>query len=172
MHWKEKESNNMLRLIFGLFLTIISFQLKAHDIHSSVLEVEWNEDSTRLECAVRVFTDDLETASSDKVGYPVKLFQDSTDQRDTSAVYVYIKSQIRLTGAANRYWFLGLEEVKMATCIYFEIEIEPLRDTGKYFLINNILLDWFKDQQNIIHIGNGDDRRSDLIEEKDVKVKI
>jgi hypothetical protein len=50
------------RLVLLLLVIGLNVGLSAHNLHLSVLEIKWNSDTTKLECALKVFTDDIQVS--------------------------------------------------------------------------------------------------------------
>jgi hypothetical protein len=155
---------------FHFLLLLVCGLLAAHtrhDFHTSVTRMDFNPTEKSFEISIRVFTDDLERAlSDDNKGQKFTL----TDQdKNDAAVERYIRKHFALISPQNLkkpYAYIGKEREADATWIYVEIPFkEPL---SGFSLQNDVLLDTFDDQTNLVNIKYLAQRKS-YIFKKDEK---
>ncbi|MBC7891498.1 MAG: hypothetical protein H7Y12_04720, partial [Sphingobacteriaceae bacterium] len=140
-----------------LFLLPSAFQ--RHDFHTSLTEIQVNAKEKTLEVTLRVFTDDLEKVLT-KAAAGQKIHLVVNDRHDPS-IDRYVKEHFLLTNAkgerkALRY--LGKEFESDATWIYLEIPFAEALTGAK--LQNDILLDLFDDQTNLVNLLGTGERKS------------
>lgn len=160
------------RLVLLLLVIGLNVGLSAHNLHLSVLEIQWNKDATKLECALKVFTDDIQ----------VSIANVQLDSRWENKNYLtvqkartvqYLSNSLLFEAPGNSSLNLIGEEVEgIVTWYYFELElhysqrmIDKERPSKNVLeLENRLLLDQFDDQENIVHVIEGDEKESFLLD--------
>ena len=128
---------------------------KTHDIHISVCELRWNEVSGAFEVSIKIFIDDLEFALS-KEGAPglfIGTAKEIKEANEYIAAYLRKHFIIDIDGKRLTPDFLGKEisEDFLAVWCYVEFPAQVSR-ASKCILSNDILLDLYADQRNIMDI--------------------
>jgi len=160
MKWKKPRVGSVVKAV--ILTVFLSFFLpswvsagKTHDIHISVCELRWNEDSGAFEVSIKIFIDDLELALS-KEGAP-GLFIGTPEERKEANEYIagYLLKHFSIDIDGKRLTpdFLGKEisEDFLAVWCYVEFPAQVSR-AAKCTLSNDILLDLYDDQRNIMDI--------------------
>jgi len=143
---------------FGLPLTIylffISFlngiQTNTHKFYVSTTTVEFKSEAKTIEIISQVFTDD----------------------RIDALIANYFKQTLQFSskGELLDYVFLGKEYKNDITKCYIELQLAEVPDNIE--LYNGLFLSLFKEQQNIIHFKNADQRKSYLLHQKKPRVSL
>lgn len=126
-----------------------------HDIHISVCELRWNEESGVFEVSIKIFIDDLELALT-KMGAPGLFI--GTPKEDPYAndfIADYLRKHLTITIEHEKLIpvFLGkeLSDDFQAEWCYIEIPAEVSRGQ-KCTLSNDVLMELYDDQRNIMDI--------------------
>jgi hypothetical protein len=144
----------MRRFSFLLLLVPLLALATRHTYHSSILELRLNPAQQQVELALKVFTDDLESALSK--GRPQHL--SLQDPRALPLADAYVRDHLALTlpGTSARQpslpltvQFIGMQPEKDAYWLYAKAKLP--RTTTSFLLRNTILLDLFSDQMNIVN---------------------
>ncbi|MDZ4781633.1 MAG: DUF6702 family protein [Planctomycetia bacterium] len=141
----------MANLLAFVLVTTVANSAVAHPFHTSVAEAEWNSETKRLEVALRVAADDLETALNAQSETRIRLDEsDSTDE----AIQAYLKETFVIRREAKvdplELKWSGKEITPKAVWLYFEIE-SPDGVEG-YELTNRVLLETEETQINTLAI--------------------
>lgn len=127
----------------------------AHDIHVSLCEVRWNEESGAFEVSIKIFIDDLERALV-KEGAPglfIGTPKEVTSANDIIAGYLEKHFSIVLDDVRLAPEFLGKEVSEDFLAVWCYVEFPAMvSQRKKCTLSNDILLDLFEDQRNIMDI--------------------
>lgn len=128
---------------------------KAHDIHVSVCELRWNEESGAFEVSVKIFIDDLERALT-KEGAPglfIGTPKEIKEANEYIASYLQKHLTIDVDGMRLSPDFLGKEisDDLLAVWCYVQFPAKLSR-SKKCTLSNDILLELYDDQRNIMDI--------------------
>ena len=148
-------------LLLILFFSMVSFSV-AHKFYVSVTHIKYSEKEETLQVTTRIFIDDLEAVLLERYG--VKTALPTEDEADFANEYIgqYLKRKMvfSVNGSEVLYTFLGKEyETDIAIC-YIEIPIGPLEDIKQIEVQNEVLMDLFEEQQNVVHFRIADKRRS------------
>lgn len=138
-----------LQLVFSSFLTE---KEEDHPFHMSITELAYNKQDKLLEVAVKIFTDDLEEVL--KKQYNSGVLQLTTPEESMQAdalIYEYLKNvfQLEVNGRLAKADFLGKEGDLDAVWVYFEYPVNE--EVKSLSLKNEVLLDLFEDQQNVVY---------------------
>ncbi|MDQ3015558.1 MAG: hypothetical protein M3R25_02395 [Bacteroidota bacterium] len=150
----------------GLFLIafiMASFAVVAnanndHDIHLSMCELRYNEQSSTFEVSIKIFIDDLELAlkkygvSNLRIGTP----DESEIAEEHISTYLNQQFTIDIDGHRITPTFVGKEvtEDMLAVWCYLEYKTDVSRDS-KCILSNRVLFEVHDDQRNIMDIRMG-----------------
>lgn len=126
-----------------------------HDIHLSICELRFNEKSASFEVAIKIFIDDLEKAIQQNGPGNLRIgtSQESSTADEAIAYYLDRNFTIEIDGVKLKPDFIGKEITEDMLAVWCYIEYPQLITSGKKCLLsNNILLDIYEDQRNIMDI--------------------
>lgn len=160
-------------LVLGLIFLLIQIKINAtpftvhplpfaaHDFHTSLTEMRYNAKSKTFEISLRVFTDDLQKVLS-VMNQNKKFVLENNDKNDPF-VEAYVKKHFVVTNPKNQKLninFIGKEKEGDATWIYLEMPVNESINGSK--IQNNVLIDMFEDQTNILNIFVQNQKKSYL----------
>lgn len=142
-----------------LFLIFSSFM---HDIHLSMCNLKYNEEYQRIEIQQRVFYDDLELSLRSKLGdqkFDILAPEVSAYSYD-SIFHDYINTHISLHINEKSYKleFLEYETIDEAVVMY--MYVPDIQQIEKIEVFSAILFELYDDQNNIISITVGKEKKS------------
>ena len=151
--------------MFALQLVFLLFQylgpvLVMHPLHVSVTEIEMDEKDKRLEIMMRVFADDLELTLRQNLGQPDLDILGMTDLDRDDVISLYLKDhfKIQLDGKAQKANYLGHEQDDLAFVFY--IETPNVQKWKSIQIQNDIIMETYADQSNLVHVTVGETVRS------------
>ena len=131
-----------------------------HAFHTSITQIDFNAKEKTLEVSIRVFTDDLEnTLSKENKG---QRFRIENNDKNDPFVERYIRQHFKLSspkGQLRAYTYIGKENEADATWVYIEIPLQEATLQG-FTLQQDVLMDVFDDQVNIVNITQSGERKS------------
>ncbi len=145
----------------SFLLNPCSILLHKHDFHTSLTEMRYNVKSKTFEISVRVFTDDLQKVLSE-TNQNKKFLVENNDKNDLF-VEAYIKKHFVVVNPKNQKTiinYIGKEKEGEATWIYLEMPVNESINGSK--IQNNVLIDMFEDQTNILNIFIQNQKKSYL----------
>lgn len=156
-------------MVLGIvFLSISSLrtlnsklETRLHDFHTSLTEMRYNPKAKSFEISLRVFTDDLEKVLS-ATNQNKKFLVENNDKNDVF-VEAYIKKHFVIINSKNQkpiINYIGKEKEGEATWIYLEMPVNESINSSK--IQNNVLMDMFEDQTNIVNIFVQNQKKSYL----------
>ncbi|MBX2969120.1 MAG: hypothetical protein KF803_07095 [Cyclobacteriaceae bacterium] len=144
-----------------LYSFIYVLGLWVHPIHISVTEIEYDEREKELEITTRIFTDDLELAIRAQRNDPaLELLKLPAATRLDDLVKPYLLQQIniQLDGKAQKLNYLGHEQDGDAHVFF--IQVQPVKKWKSITVQNQVLLETYDDQSNIVHVTVREKTRS------------
>jgi hypothetical protein len=144
-------------LLYFLFANLPSWASVpvTHDIHVSLCELRWNEDSDAFEVSLKVFIDDLELALGKQglSGLYIGTPKEAKEANSRIADYISKHFSINIDGVKLTPEFVGkeLSEDYLAVWCYFQFSTD-LQHARKCVISNDVLLELYDDQRNIMDI--------------------
>ncbi len=142
-----------LLLVGLLFATAAA---RAHPIHTSLAEADYNPKTQKLEIALRVFADDFERALSSRAGR--KLTFEKTPTAEFNALaFDYVKEYfgIKLHRSAVSLTWIGRELKDSANELWLYLEAPLPEGVEGVKLRHALLAEAFSDQLNSIRVRDG-----------------
>ncbi len=131
---------------------------KDHDIHLSMCELRFNEQSSTFEVAIKVFIDDLEMALKNQGVTNLRIGASNESDLTNEHIGAYLNQQftVDVNGKKIMPVFIGKEvaEDKIAVWCYLEYKTDAGR-ASKCTFTNRVLLEVHADQRNIMDIRMG-----------------
>lgn len=136
------------------------YRFLKHAFHTSLTQIDHNVKEKSLEVSIRMFTDDLEnTLSKENNG---QRFRIENNDKNDPFVERYVRKHFKLStakGQSKAYTYLGKENEGDATWVYIEIPLQEA-DIQGFKLQQDVLMDAFDDQVNIVNITFKGERKS------------
>lgn len=161
---------NIILFVFIMFTTLSSFTT-AHKFYVSVTQVEHNKEEQTLQIISRIFIDDIEDLLKERYGISIDFDKKEKSSEIDEYLTTYLSQKLifEVNGKKVNFAFIGKEYEEDLMICYLEIENVPSLDS--IVVTNEVLMDLFEEQQNIIHVKKGDQRKSLILEkEKEVGV--
>ena len=139
-----------------------------HEFHMSKCQIEFNSKEKAVQISMHIFIDDLEEALRNQGSG--KLFIGTEKETDTAEdyLYAYLKNhfQLKVNDQAMEYEFIGKETSEDLQAIWCYLEITDIETVSNIVVENNVLMELFADQKNIIHIMMPNKKQGYFILEK------
>lgn len=132
-------------------MLFLGWKVFFHPFYISLTEIRYNQQSESLEIAQKIFWDDLEVALGDIHGIKVD-FLNPTDRdalEEMAKAYLLQKNEITVNGKKVTPQYLGFEIEEEAA--WFYLEIKNVAKPQRVNIRNEVLLDHFEGQQNIVN---------------------
>jgi len=127
----------------------------AHDYHISNFEIEYNAETKALEIIAKIFIDDLEDGIAAS-GVTEKLYLCTDRELATGDDYVYAylsdKMSIKVDGQSRSFNYIGKEVSEDLVAMYCYLEIEDVQSINEITVSNDMLMELFDDQINIVKL--------------------
>jgi hypothetical protein len=134
----------------------------AHKFYVSVTQVEYYAPDKAIQITSRVFIDDLEKALSERYG--VELLIAGKDESPMSEAYIerYLQAKfvVRVNDAVANYRFLGKKIDGDMAVLFLEVPEIRLKSLNTLEIQNEVLMDVFEEQKNIVHFKFGERKKS------------
>ncbi|MDA0193782.1 MAG: hypothetical protein O2951_01830 [Bacteroidetes bacterium] len=144
-----------------LFTEIIGLILiNLHPFHVSISEMAYNQEKKTIEISVRMFLDDLELTLAEKHAESINVLDPNQKPKLDKWVEDYLEENLKIwvNDYQTEYDYLGSEIEGLALWTFIEISnVDQLRLIG---IENNIMLEKFEDQIQLVHFSKEDQVRS------------
>lgn len=168
----ENKEMRMKQFALALLGLIIGFSAQAHDYHASITDVEYNPKTQNLEVALRVFTDDLENALSQRAKGKVSYSSQSEKVKQYLSDYLNAKLSFELVdGKPLKQRVIGSEEETDAVWIYIEVPVQKAA-LSQLYVKNAVFTELFNDQMNVVNINYKGKTSSVLLQKYEVEKKV
>ncbi len=147
-----------LLLLFLLF-PLLSFH-SAHKFYVSVTDMEYNDETKSLQIISRVFIDDMEKLL--KARYSDALYLNKNDEHSAAdgflQKYYEDKLQVTINGELKKVNYIGKKYENDQLVLF--LEIENLASPPEVTVKNEVLIDLFPEQKNVVHVTRNGTTRS------------
>ncbi|MDH7445043.1 DUF6702 family protein [Aquimarina sp. 2201CG14-23] len=150
-----------------LLITLSSFT-GLHKFYVSVTQIEYNQEQKSLQIISRIFIDDVEEVLRKRYDENIELVSKTEEAKIDQYLSTYLsqKLTINVNGEEVHFNFIGKEYDNDLVLCY--LEVENVLSLETISVSNQALMDFFEEQQNIIHVKKGKKRKSLILEkEKD-----
>lgn len=157
-------------ILVAIISVCASFKPSAdHEFYVSITEMEIKQDT--LQISVRLFVDDLEYALNERNDAPVFLNDPSNEPKNFIKIRDYVSDHFSAGDAAKpkKAEWIGHEYEDDVCWVYGQVPVS--RDLGILFVKNELLMDVYSRQQNIMHLKSGDDYETKLATKDNSEVR-
>ncbi|MFY7789174.1 MAG: DUF6702 family protein [Thermoflexibacteraceae bacterium] len=147
-------------LLSYIHILLQFFWLNAHPIHVAVSEMNYNTQQRTLEMSHKFFYDDLETTINKSYNVKLKLNTPQELPNADDYIHKYISTSfiVRQQGKVLPMTYVGREYEQDAVWVYYEITNAPI--TTNLLITNQLLMESFDDQSNLLHFQKQDYKKS------------
>ncbi len=157
----ERKMMNISKLLL-IILSPLLLGSVAHKFYVSVTQIEYYAPDEAIQITSRVFIDDLEKALLER--YDAKLLLATPEEGDDADAYIdrYLKSKfaLKVNGEITAYTFLGKKVENDLLVLFVEAPGISLESLKSVEVQNEILMDVYEEQKNIVHLRFGDLKKS------------
>jgi len=150
-----------------LLIPLLSFSV--HKYYLSLTQIEYNQENKSLEVIINVFMDDIELALNKEnninLQLTTKLELENSD--DYFSKYLQEKLHFKIEEKELEFNYLGKEYE--GDLVYFYLEIPNVENPQPLEIHNQILLQYFEDQQNVVKLKVGKKRKSKILNKENDK---
>ncbi len=149
---------------------LMSFSASKHEYYLSVTDVDYIEDQNSIQIISRVFVDDFENVLKKRYQRPFVLIEGNEIEETETYIERYInqKFSVEVDGKSTKLNYLGFKYKD--DMVFLFIEINDIKPFSKISIKDEILIDLFKTQKNLIHFTAQNFKQSFILE-KDLETK-
>ena len=171
---KNVRALNLLALTF--FALGVSLSASAsttlppvHDIHLSKCVITYQEEEKSLDIQWHIWLDDLALALENFGVGDLKLLtgQDVEDADEKLMKYLQTKMTLKINGIPTPFTWKKKEASEDLLAVWVHLEVKNVETLKSIKVQNNILMEIYNDQQNIVHLKGTGGRQGYLIFEKE-----
>ncbi|WP_108867105.1 DUF6702 family protein [Aquimarina aquimarini] len=158
--------NRIIKIFLFIGLISLSSFAVVHKFYVSVTQVEYDKQEQSLQIVSRIFIDDIQELLRERYSDSISLDKDgeSKDVDKYLSMYFDQKLTFQVNGKETSFVFIGKEyEDDLIICY---LEIENITSLEAIKITNQILMDVFEEQQNIVHVKKENERKSLILEKE------
>jgi hypothetical protein len=153
-----------IKLLFLIFILPLFAFTAAHKYYLSVTQIDYLSDKQSVQITSRIFIDDFEKLLRER--YDDKITLADKNENGTTDIYIerYLKEKIKIkiNGKDVNMSFIGKEyDADIMKCY---LEIENIKVINSIEISNQVLLDIFEEQQNIVKTKINSKQKSFLLD--------
>ena len=155
----------MINKIFLILVLPLITMASIHKFYVSVTNMEYDEEDQAFQITTRIFIDDLETALNARYEVDAQLASDQEIEQSNALISKYLNSKISISinGQKRNFKFLGKEYKDDLVVCYLEMTEVTLSGINSIEVINDLLTEFFEEQQNVVHLKIGDTKKSFIL---------
>lgn len=152
-------------LIINHWIVETPFLTVEHDFHISKCLVEFKSESSTLQVSLHLFIDDLEQAMAlDGYDSLYLLTEKESSKAEVSlAQYLETHFKIQVNGNPIKYHYLGKETAGDYLGMWCYMEVVEVPYPNQITIYNDLLLNIFEDQKNIISVIGPDQKKAVMV---------
>jgi hypothetical protein len=150
----------MKKWLFILVFIVSAQAANAHKFYVSITQVNYNQETKSIEVTLKLFTDDLELATSNFSKTPIKIVN-AEDGDAAIANYIAQKFSIAINNQIKSLSYIGKELENDVSWCY--LEIKNLSNIKSIKINNSIFTEQFPDQKNLVNIHVLDKEESAIL---------
>ena len=163
---------NPTRFILPLILIVLLSSFAWHKFYVSVTQIDYVPNKKRIEITHRIFIDDLEKALEKK--YKKKVYLTSTKELSEAETLIknYIKENIKISINKKPQEIVYLAREVEGDVLIFYTKIAISKKINTFEIFNSLLIDVYKEQQNIVHVNINGNKNSFLFTNSETEQKL
>ncbi|MGB0891355.1 MAG: DUF6702 family protein [Flavobacteriaceae bacterium] len=153
--------------ILLLVIPLLSFSI--HKYYLSLTQIEYNKEEKSVQIIMNVFMDDIELALNKTYNIDLRLTTKKELKDNDKYFSEYLSKKLHLKVNDNPVSFKYLGKEYEGDLVYFYLEIKNINDIKTINVTNQVLMDYFPTQQNLIKSKVNKKHKSLLLTKEDDK---
>ena len=156
--------NKFKRFSFLLLLPLL-ISAMVHKFYVSVTHMEYSEENSAIQITTRIFIDDLEEVLNARYDINAALATEEEVSGADTFIKRYLDSKMRvnINGEQMSYDYVGKEYKDDLVICYLEIDQIQLSEVLSVEVTNDLLTEFFDEQQNVVHLKFGSVKKSFIL---------
>ena len=156
-----------------LLLPLLAFTA-AHKFYVSVTNITYSEKDASVQIVSRIFIDDVEKVLQERYDFEARLATENESKESDAYLEKYIRAKfaVEVNGKNSPYSIIGREYDNDVIVYYLEVPDIDLAEMESIRIQNEILIDMFSEQQNIMHFDVAGKKKSFVLAGSDTKARL
>ncbi|RKR06958.1 hypothetical protein CLV91_3186 [Maribacter vaceletii] len=152
------------KVLLLCILPLFAFTM-VHKYYISVTNVTYSEKDQAIQIISRVFVDDMELLLKERYDLQANLATDKESDAAEKYVekYFNLKFAVTINGEKASCKFLGKKYEDDLMLCYIEIPNVNNKELQSIAIQNEVLIDLYEEQQNIVHVKINDDKKTVIL---------
>lgn len=142
-----------------------------HKFYVSVTNVNYSESEDALQITSRVFIDDFERLLLERYDLKTELGTDTELQQANAYIEKYLRTKfvVRINDRVTPFNFIGKQRDNDVLIFYLEVPTVNYKQLKTLEVQNEVLIDVFEEQQNVVHFKLKNLKRSFVLARENFK---
>ena len=152
-----------LKINLLLFVVFPLLSFSTHKYYLSLTQINYKSEAKAVQIIINVFMDDIELALNKEYNIDLQLTTEKELKNNDIYFEKYLQNKLnfKVDGILKNFNYLGKEYD--GDLVFFYLEIENINDVNSIEVSNQLLLDYFPEQQNLIKSKVGKKNKSVLL---------
>lgn len=153
----------MKKYLILILATPLLVSFLTHKYYLSVTDLEYNEEAQSIQMITRIFYDDLEDVLNERYDQDITISPVSDQEKIDLYLKKYLTTKIivEVNNESKNLQFIGKEYEDDYVVCYLEIENIP--GIKSFDITNELLMDFFPEQKNMLHTSIYGKKKSFLL---------
>ena len=154
-------------LIVLIISLLFSFE-SMHDFHLSKCEIEYSETEDALQISISLFIDDLELALQQQGHDSLRICTKKEAPEAEQLILSYLDKYLRFTidNQNVQLEWVGKEVSEDLSAVWCYLQISSIEPKKNISITNEVLMELFEDQQNLVKLKYSKDKKSFFLFDK------
>lgn len=151
---------NKLKLILISFIFLLSTAFALHKFYIGVFQIDYFKEKKSIQITTRLFIDDFEKVLHKKFNkhFYITTKDEVADANTYIEKYLQEKLKIKVNNKIQNFSFLLKEQEDNVLICYLKIKFSDKIKSLE--ITNNVLIEEFKEQQNLVHLNNNGNKKT------------
>ena len=153
-------------IVSTVILLVLSSFSPIHKFYVSVTQINYAEEQKSLQIISRLFIDDMEKVLKERYDAEIRLGSEEDTEKVDKLLQKYLRQKLKIevNDEEKPLVFIGKEYENDLLLCY--LEISDISSLQTITVTNSILMDVFEEQQNIVHVKKGKERKSLILQKE------
>lgn len=151
---------NKLKLTLISFIFLLSTAFALHKFYIGVFQIDYFKEKKSIQITTRLFIDDFEKVLHKKFNkhFYITTKDEVADANTYIEKYLQEKLKIKVNNKIQNFSFLLKEQEDNVLICYLKIKFSDKIKSLE--ITNNVLIEEFKEQQNLVHLNNNGNKKT------------
>lgn len=154
----------MIKPLITLMLICLPFNQQSHKFYVSLTDIVYDQKESRLEITSDVFIDDFELLLQKRYQKKFKLVDNKEYDYTQKYIKRYLSDKLSITIKNKKQKLQYIGKAYQDDKLRFYLKVINVEPFDQIEITNQILIDLYPEQKNMVHVNNGETTKTLLLE--------